>query len=358
MHFVFRRRYKIILSFVILIFQVILLPVLFAEDSVDEKNILNEEWVENYRKKKDKEINWKEEEKRDKELTALLGKGIGFYKKKDDKNAIEEYKKAILLYPTSATFYHFANSLTNIGRLPDSVKAYKIALKYDDSNKALIYYNLACAYSRLSQLDESKSNLHLAIEFGYTAIQQIKKDPDLENLRKIPGWDKGLIDLLKAHNINKSKLIGEVYEQGPRSGDSFYLCSNGYFVQKSEYHCDQKYKSFSRGKWELISNEVELDIKEYCYLTYETTAKQRKKYDGSEVPTQCYGTPKFAECTLPTRKYKKFFDYDHIEEVINTKPEKKKDDFQTYRFKRFQSGEPKECDPNFYPKDLEDYKVQ
>lgn len=354
----FPRICKMIPCFLILITQLFLLSNLFAEDLVDEKNILNEEWVDKYRNKKDKAVGWQEKEKRDKESAALLAKGISFYKKKDDKSAIEEYKKAILLYPTSTIYYHFGNSLTNIDRLPDSIKAYKIALKYDDSNKALVYYNLACAYSRLSQLDESKTNLHLAIENGYTAIQQIKKDPDLENLRKNPGWDKGLNDLLKAHNINKSKLIGEVYEQGPRSGDSFYLCSNGYFVQKSENYCDQKYKSFSRGKWELVSNQVELDIKEYCFLKYETTAKQRKQNQGSEVPTECYGTPKFAECTTSKSKYKKFFDYDDIQDAINRKPEKDKNDFETYTFKKFKSGEPKECDPSFYPKDLEDYRVQ
>lgn len=42
--------------------------------------------------------------------------------------------------------------------------------------------------------------------------------------------------------------------------------------------------------------------------------------------------------------------------MLNQK--KNKDDFQTYTFKKFPAGEPKECDPNFYPKDLEDYKVQ
>ncbi|TGL88791.1 hypothetical protein EHQ68_09145 [Leptospira congkakensis] len=302
---------------------IITFQLLHAEKVMEEKNILIEEWVENYRNEKDKDIKWREREKRENEVNSFTEMGIKFYRKKNDIKAIEEYIKAILIYPTSTTYYHYANSLTNTHRIPDAINAYKIALKFDDSNKALVYYNLACAYSRLNQLEESKANLHLAIENGYSAIQQIKKDPDLENLRRLSGWDKELNGLLKAHNITKSTLIGEIYEQGPRSGDSYYLCSNGYFIHRHEYDCNEKYKGFSRGRWELISNKVETHFTEFCFLNYETTAKLRKHYDGSEVPTECYGTPKFAECKKNTRNYKQFFSYKDLYEAINAKPEKK-----------------------------------
>ncbi|MCT8333748.1 hypothetical protein NUH30_08700 [Leptospira sp. 85282-16] len=332
--------------------------VLFTEEPIDEKKMLTLKWVEGFRRSKNKDINWKTKEKLEKKAAAITRIGINYYQKKQDTKAIEEYKKAILVYPTSETYYHYANSLTNVDRLNDAVKAYQIALEMYPDNTALLYYNLACVYSRLNQLEESKSNLRLAIQNGYFAIQKINKDPDLENLRKLPNWDQGLQELFKVHYITKSNVIGEITYQGPRSGDKFYLCSNGYFVVKTEYYCDQKYKSFSRGKWEFIGNKVVTEKKEDCDLDYVVSQEQRNKYEYSEAPTECYGTPKFAECKKNSKAYKSELSYHSLFEAVKVKPEKNEEDYRSYSHKKFSGEEPKECDPNFYPKDLEDYRVQ
>lgn len=46
------------------------------------------------------------------------------------------------------------------------------------------YYNLACSYSLMGQLDESIMTLEHAISLGYRDFDHMVKDPDLENLRK------------------------------------------------------------------------------------------------------------------------------------------------------------------------------
>ncbi len=332
------------------------LQLLFAEDITEDKKILTEEWVKDYLKGKDRADGIGE--KLEKKATAIMKTGIGFYKEKNDAKAIEEYKKAILVYPTSDIYYHFANSLTNVNRTTDAIKAYKIALNLYDRNEALIYYNLACAYSRLNHLEESKTNLHLAIRSGYSAFQKIRKDPDLDNLRKLSGWDKELNELMKEYNITKSDVIGEISYQGPRSGDAYYLCSNGTFIQRTIHYCEVKYKGFLRGTWEYKTNRVETKIKETCYPSF--TASKKKSDIGAAAADNiaCYGKPAFTACKPSSEINLYKLSFDILYQAIKSKPEKNEEDNREYQHKKFSGGEPKECDPDFYPKDLEDYKIQ
>lgn len=46
------------------------------------------------------------------------------------------------------------------------------------------YYNLACDYSLQGDIEKSLKNLKVAINLGFKNINYIKKDPDLENIRK------------------------------------------------------------------------------------------------------------------------------------------------------------------------------
>ena len=56
-------------------------------------------------------------------------------------------------------------------------------LKQDDP---LVWYNLACSYSLLNQLDESIGALQRAFELGYRDLGDVRGDPDLLNLRQSP----------------------------------------------------------------------------------------------------------------------------------------------------------------------------
>jgi len=50
----------------------------------------------------------------------------------------------------------------------------------------VIYYNLACSLSLVGRPKEALEGLKKAILFGYDDFSYIQKDPDLENLRKLP----------------------------------------------------------------------------------------------------------------------------------------------------------------------------
>jgi tetratricopeptide (TPR) repeat protein len=67
----------------------------------------------------------------------------------------------------------------------------------------LAHYNLGCSYSLTGQEEKSADTLETAILLGYNDFDYMDKDPDLNNLRAHPAYQK--IDFLKKiHNKKHS----------------------------------------------------------------------------------------------------------------------------------------------------------
>lgn len=96
--------------------------------------------------------------------------GFALYKKKKDKEAVTLYEKSIDSYPLGETYYNYGNSLSNIDRLEDSIKAYKIARYLNAPKPEFVLYNIACSYSRLNQVEMSYKYLTKAVDNGYKAF--------------------------------------------------------------------------------------------------------------------------------------------------------------------------------------------
>ncbi|MGB2822486.1 MAG: tetratricopeptide repeat protein, partial [Phycisphaerae bacterium] len=62
-----------------------------------------------------------------------------------------------------------------------------------DPNNSIAWYNLACVYSRVGRKDKAVESLNTAVEHGYSGFRHLERDPDLEAIRKTPGY-KRLID--------------------------------------------------------------------------------------------------------------------------------------------------------------------
>lgn len=48
----------------------------------------------------------------------------------------------------------------------------------------IAFYNLACSYSHLENLDAAFDALHRAFDLGYRDYRHLLRDPDLENVRR------------------------------------------------------------------------------------------------------------------------------------------------------------------------------
>ncbi len=53
-----------------------------------------------------------------------------------------------------------------------------------------VHYNLACSFSLLGQLKKSSETLVRAISLGYCDWDWLMEDPDLDNLRKSPEFER------------------------------------------------------------------------------------------------------------------------------------------------------------------------
>jgi tetratricopeptide (TPR) repeat protein len=118
-----------------------------------------------------------------------------FLAKGEWNKAINQYEKALLLHPK------FAQALDNLALAHTKNKAYAKALpvfhkmlSYWPDN-ALIYYNIACAYSRLNEIDKSIDWLKQAVNTGYNNWDLIKTDSDLDNIRDSLAYEQ----LIKGH---------------------------------------------------------------------------------------------------------------------------------------------------------------
>ncbi len=154
-----------------------------------------------------------------KELTDV---GYQFYKLKEDKKAVEKYEEALSHYATDRLYYHYGNSLSNIERLEDAIKAYKISLYLGNSNKGRVYYNIACAYSRLKDEEKSLENLETAIINGYNNFNYIKIDNDLAFLRSQKEWKEWLGEREKIFRVNipSDGLVAEYLFNGNTNDES------------------------------------------------------------------------------------------------------------------------------------------
>jgi tetratricopeptide (TPR) repeat protein len=64
-------------------------------------------------------------------------------------------------------------------------------------DNALVFYNLACSYSLMKQLDAAFAALGQAVKLGYDDARWLIKDPDLDNLRQDNRFEKIRGDLSK-----------------------------------------------------------------------------------------------------------------------------------------------------------------
>lgn len=84
--------------------------------------------------------------------------------------------------------------LTKLGAHEEAVKVDRRLVALAPGNP-LSHYNLACSCSNLNWVDEALESLETAIELGYTDVAFMIRDPDLQNVRRDPGFRRLLARL-------------------------------------------------------------------------------------------------------------------------------------------------------------------
>jgi len=75
------------------------------------------------------------------------------------------------------------NDYTRVGRWKEGLEI-DLELGRILPRDSMVQYNLACSLSLLGRLKESAQALARAIQLGYSDLDYLRRDPDLENLRK------------------------------------------------------------------------------------------------------------------------------------------------------------------------------
>lgn len=78
------------------------------------------------------------------------------------------------------------------GKLNDAGTEFRQVIELDPNN-TMVHYNLACVYSLKNELKLAVESLQKAIKLDKSYIELSKKDPDLDNIRQTPEFQK-LID--------------------------------------------------------------------------------------------------------------------------------------------------------------------
>ena len=101
--------------------------------------------------------------------------------------------------------FEFSNMINNArlslnaGDLEGSIKQNKEAIKLR-SPCYVCAYNLACAYSLKNDLTNAFHWLSVVIDWDFASIEQLKTDPDLDNLRRDPRYNS-LLQKIERRNV-------------------------------------------------------------------------------------------------------------------------------------------------------------
>ncbi|MBF0570008.1 MAG: hypothetical protein HQL18_04465 [Candidatus Omnitrophica bacterium] len=83
---------------------------------------------------------------------------------------------------------NFIEALMCLGDLYTKEGFYEKGLRVDERlaklrpDDATVFYNLACSYSLMNEVDAANRAVQRAIELGYDDLDYLQKDPDLINL--------------------------------------------------------------------------------------------------------------------------------------------------------------------------------
>lgn len=133
---------------------------------------------------------------------AYLGKGDMLLRKGQTEDAMEAYRKVIELDTVPNTSSCAMYAYLALDEKEKAVDFMEIVIA-NDSTDCGNYYDGACFYSRMGDLDKALDNLRTAIEKGFRRFHHVMSDDDLELLRATDGF-KALMEEFQKEPLTSS----------------------------------------------------------------------------------------------------------------------------------------------------------
>lgn len=174
-----------------------------------------------------------------KEGRKIFLEGIDAFKnKKDPHEAIKLFKKSILQYPDSKTYYELGNALMDINFYSQAIEAYDIAIKLGVQPSAKLYLNAYQAKEKADFISKDR----LEGEFNYFANHYL-----------IEGFKKGVLDSISILQLHNYKILAEKpyfkelvnkYINQNKSSNELIVFSNNFPEKLSGFKKDENQVDF------------------------------------------------------------------------------------------------------------------
>ncbi len=89
----------------------------------------------------------------------------------------------------ASVLFQLGTVLTRAGKHKEALEVDRklVNIRQEDP---ISHYNLACSYSNLGKTDQALDALEEAFELGYWDLEHMEQDPDLENVKDDPRYQK------------------------------------------------------------------------------------------------------------------------------------------------------------------------
>lgn len=145
---------------------------------------------------------------------AYLGKGDMLLRKGQTEGAMEAYRRVIELDTVPGTSSCAMYAYLALGEKEKAVD-YMERVIANDSTDCGNYYDGACFYSRLGELDKALDNLRIAFEKGFRRFHHVMADDDLELLRATDGFE-ALMEEFKKEPLTTSDGESSISKESER----------------------------------------------------------------------------------------------------------------------------------------------
>ena len=145
---------------------------------------------------------------------AFLGKGDMLLRKGQTEGAMEAYRKVIELDTVPNTSSCAMYAYLALGEKEKAVNFMERVIA-NDSTDCGNYYDGACFYSRLGELDKALDYLRTAFEKGFRRFHHVMADDDLELLRATDGF-KALMEEFQKESLTKSDGESSISKESER----------------------------------------------------------------------------------------------------------------------------------------------